>query len=58
MDGLDDDDWAILSSGMIPEIRTVADVPMAVAYANTHPAARWYVQKRCAVLGQDFAWRT
>lgn len=40
-----------LTSSIIPPVETVDDFPLALNFAETHPAARWYVEKRAAALG-------
>lgn len=46
-------DGVITAAGLsIPAIDTADDLPLALRYAQSHPAARWYVAKRAAVLGQ------
>jgi hypothetical protein len=47
---------AIAASGVqIPQIDQVEDLDLAVRYANTHPAARWYVTKRARALAASAA---
>lgn len=38
---------------MIPMVASAADLPDAVAYAETRPSARWYVAKRAVALGDS-----
>jgi hypothetical protein len=40
-----------LSSGLIPPIHCVGDIPRALSYAEHHPDSRWYVEKRCVAFG-------
>ncbi|HEX8321630.1 hypothetical protein [Longimicrobium sp.] len=42
---------AIAASGVqIPQIVRTEDLDLGIRYANTHPAARWYVTKRARAL--------
>lgn len=47
-----DEEEALLSAGLtIPPVLTAADLPLCVSYADAHPHARWYAQKRAVALG-------
>lgn len=47
-----DEEEALLSAGLtIPPVLTAADLPLCVSYADAHPDARWYAQKRAIALG-------
>jgi len=37
---------------MIPVVASVGELPGAVTFGQTHPAARWYVAKRAETLGR------
>lgn len=45
------DTFENLTSSIIPPVYTVDDFPLALHFAETHPSARWYVEKRAAALG-------
>lgn len=40
-----------LAGSIIPPVLTADDLPLCVQFAQEHPAARWYAEKRAAALG-------
>ena len=44
-------DTVIASGTVIPEINDADGLEVAIRYANTHPASRWYVAKRAHAMG-------
>jgi hypothetical protein len=45
------DTFENLTSSIIPPVHTPDDFPLALHFAETHPSARWYVEKRAAAMG-------
>lgn len=45
------DENATMASVMVPPVLCLDDLAPAVRYADRHPAARWYAQRRAVALG-------
>jgi hypothetical protein len=45
------EDDPFLASVLVPPVLCLDDLAPAVQYADTHPAARWYMQRRAVALG-------
>lgn len=47
----EDEQEALLSAGLtIPPVLSIADLPLCVQHAQSHPDARWYATKRAVAL--------